>query len=83
MRRQMDNPQDYHGAYAAYKNLTTPELYVDNELCVKWNVNKDYWVSYNAVHPFVENKTSGSITTYTLGASFLIAVLLIELALLI
>ena len=73
---------DYHAGYVAYKNLTSPEMYVNNELCAKWNINKDYWVSYNAVHPVIIVTPSGS-TTLTLSASFLIAILLIELALLI
>jgi len=82
-RRLYDNGKTYHPAYIAYKNLTTPEIYVANDYCVQGDINRDYWVSFNIVHPYNPNNTSGGSTTISSSVSIFLALLLIELALLI
>jgi len=83
MRRLHDNGQNYHPAYVAYQNLTTPEIFVANDLCVRYNINKDYWISYNIAHPIEEKNESSGALTIGSGISVFLALLLIELALLI
>lgn len=81
-RRLADNSAIYHKAFLAYKNLTTPEMFVNNDYCVQWDINRDYWVSYNVVHPY-QKKDSDAGIALTSSATIFIALLLIELALLI
>ena len=83
-RRLADNPREYHIGAAAHFNLTIPELFVDNDLCVQWNVHQMYWTSYNIANQEEKpnNTTDGSMTIKT-SMSILLLLLLIELALLI
>lgn len=80
-RRLADNNADYHRGYVAYKNLTTPEMFVNNDYCVQWDIARDYWTSFNIVNPN-RGKNSDAGITITSGASLFIVLLLIEFALL-
>lgn len=80
-RRLADNSADYHRGYIAYKNITTPEMYANNDYCVQWNINRDYWTSFNVVHPY-KKKDSDAGITLTSGVSVFAVLLLIEFALL-
>ena len=81
-RRLADNVNEFHPAFVAYKNLTSAELYFNNEDCVQWDVNKDYWTSFKIAHPAANNTTNG-ILALTPSISIFIVLLLVELALLI
>jgi len=78
-RRLATSAKEFHAGFVAYKALTTPELYEKNDLCVQWNINKDYWVSYNIVHAIGPHNNTDGATTMTAGVSVLLALLLIEL----
>ena len=78
-RRLKDSKDAFHPSFVSYKNLTTPEMYANNDQCVQWNLNKDYWVSYNIVHPIEHKNNTDGATTLSAGISVLLALLLIEL----